>query len=534
MKDNIGTNQPARVIEDLEKERLRCAALVAIVQRLAYAPNLRTAMEIVSFSFADVLKFAVCAHVLVRQGKVMRYLYIYPDTSATFLERTKAATSRSPILTFDHFHLSDETPIEEYAFGSATENTASEADDAFSLIEAPIRLGQETLGLISVSVPGSDAYTERDQEFLDTVAKGEAIAFSRYQSAIESEWQRMETLAQNMTLGIVVVDAAGQVVVENPRAREILGMPKAHQQMDLIDLKNFFGAADYDALIRDCVRSGRPVEANRSSEATEAFYHVFISPIETGGVAKETRGIVIIFEDITEEKLLERTKSEFVSIASHQLRTPLTVIKGNLEMLHDESFGPLNEEQRNMITETSSANERLISLVNEMLDIGRMERGSMQLVLAAVDIAEIADSVARDLDGYAAGKGVKLSIVKSGEIPKVLADELRLRQVLQNLIDNAIRYRKPSGGVITVSLRPSGKSVQLMVADEGIGIPKAEQKRLFERFYRASNAVKAVGGGTGLGLYIVKAIVEQFKGSIAFISKEDKGTTFTVTLPVAE
>lgn len=519
--------QDTTLRDRLEQERRRCAVLIALVQRLAHPPNIRTAIEIVGYSIAEVIPFNVCTHVLLEQGKVNVYLYIQLGTSPDVVERAKRQTLDSQHIT--HLLLPD-TPKDEYSFGSA--NPDIPPAKALSYLEAPLKRGGKVIGLVSNAFATDTPYTDDDQKFLNVISEIETIAFRRYQTSRESEWQRMETLVHDMELGVVILEADSRVVVANPKALAVFGRA-ASETLTTDDIIKFFGAESFTSLLKDCLASRKTVEIKHMTADEEFVYHVFVSPIETGGVAREARGAAFIFEDITEEKLLERSKSEFVAIASHQLRTPLTVIKGNTEMLLDENFGALNADQRDMLTQTATGNERLIRLVNDMLDIGRIERQTMPLKIERVDLDALTRSIAKDLGSVADEKHVKISVKTEGTIPSVRADELRLRQVIQNLIDNAIRYSKPENGHITITCRLRDRRVETAISDNGIGIPLAEQKKIFQRFYRASNAVKTVGGGTGLGLFIVKSMIEQLGGTISFTSRLNKGTDFLFTLPVA-
>jgi signal transduction histidine kinase len=231
--------------------------------------------------------------------------------------------------------------------------------------------------------------------------------------------------------------------------------------------------------------------------------------------------------------LLERSKSELVAVASHQLRTPLTAMRGNVEMLIDESFGELNKEQHELLDDIDVSTIRLITMVNEMLDITKIEKGDLEMSLERLNVKENIDSVIADLGGYAERHEFKID--SSGIMSDVVieGDRMRVRQVFQNLIDNSIKYSRHPGKLVMSSKKANGK-VELTFADNGIGIPKIEQPKLFERFYRASNTAKTASSGSGLGLYIVKSIIEQLGGEITVQSEEEVGTTFVVTLPAVK
>jgi len=261
-------------------------------------------------------------------------------------------------------------------------------------------------------------------------------------------------------------------------------------------------------------------------------YEIFFHCLKNSDENSQVEGYFILIFDITDAKLLERSKSELVAVASHQLRTPLTAMRGNVEMLVDESYGPLNKEQHEMLADIDISTTRLITMVNDMLDITKIERGTLDMVYEHVNIRSIIDSIISDLADYSKRRDV----VVTTDVPEdmtVYGDKSRIRQIIQNLIDNSVKYSKAPGQT-NVSARVKENMVEIIFMDDGVGIPAAEQSKIFGRFYRASNSVDVSSSGSGLGLYIVKSIVEQLGGNILFESEENVGTTFFVTLPTEE
>jgi signal transduction histidine kinase len=207
-------------------------------------------------------------------------------------------------------------------------------------------------------------------------------------------------------------------------------------------------------------------------------------------------------------------------------------MRGNVEMLIDESFGELNKEQHELLDDIDVSTIRLITMVNEMLDITKIEKGDLEMSLEKLNVKEIIDSVVADLSGYAQRHQFEIDSSGLSDVT-IEGDRMRVRQVFQNLIDNSIKYSRHPGKLKMSSKEENGK-VELTFADNGIGIPKIEQPKLFERFYRASNTAKTASSGSGLGLYIVKSIIEQLGGEIKVQSEEEVGTTFFVTLPAVK
>lgn len=236
----------------------------------------------------------------------------------------------------------------------------------------------------------------------------------------------------------------------------------------------------------------------------------------------------------TELLQLDKAKSEFISIASHQLLTPLTPIRGYSSMLLEEDFGKINEKQEKAIKMIYESSVRLVNLVNDLLDISRIERGAIEYNFTPVDLAELIKSVIEELTPRAKDKKLYLQFVRSEEnIPKINADEDKMREVLLNLIDNSIKYS--SSGKITIDIKRDGNDVVFGVSDQGIGIKSADMPLLFKKFSRSEDVKHIHVGGSGLGLYVARRHIEAHGGYIwAESPGKGKGSTFFVSLPIAK
>jgi signal transduction histidine kinase len=238
---------------------------------------------------------------------------------------------------------------------------------------------------------------------------------------------------------------------------------------------------------------------------------------------------------LTNEKLrqLDQTKDDFISMASHQLRTPLTSVKGYVSMVLDEDAGAVNPQQRKLLDQAFISSQRMVYLIADLLNVSRLKTGKFIIEAKPTNLAQVVESELDQLKETAKGRDLKLSFQRPKNFPTLNLDETKIRQVIMNFSDNAIYYT-PAGGTITVSLVDKPESVELIVVDNGIGVPKAEQHHLFTKFYRAGNAKKARPDGTGLGLFMAQKVIVAQGGAIIFHSEENKGSTFGFSFPKAK
>ena len=244
--------------------------------------------------------------------------------------------------------------------------------------------------------------------------------------------------------------------------------------------------------------------------------------------------IFIIAHTVTQgfDKLAQanKMKTEFVSIASHQLRTPLSAMRWTLNLMNDNPTNPA-EQQASYLALIKESNDRMIRLVNDLLDVSRIEMGRIILNPRQVNLYILIQKIITNFIPLAKASNVEISLEAEETLPNANVDPEKISLVIQNLLDNAIKYVKGKGNV-KISAQANGKFIKVTIKDSGVGIPQAQQKFIFQKFFRSDNVLKHQTIGTGLGLFIAKAIVEESNGKIWFESKENQGTTFYFTLPI--
>jgi PAS domain S-box-containing protein len=254
-----------------------------------------------------------------------------------------------------------------------------------------------------------------------------------------------------------------------------------------------------------------------------------IYPIREGS---QNLFFVSLCQDITLRKEVDRAKTEFVSLASHQLRTPLSAIRWYSEMLLSKYVGELNEKQKQYVKEIYAGNLRMVDLVNALLNVSRIDLGTFAVEPEPVSLTEICDSVLMELTPQINEKGQTVERIFSAAPETYLADSKLIRIVFQNFLSNSVKYTQP-GGHIAVEIAARENQLYIRVSDNGYGIPKSQHGKMFEKLFRADNVRQKDTEGTGLGMYIVKAVVESSNGRIWFESEENQGTTFHVVMPLS-
>ncbi|OHA75995.1 MAG: hypothetical protein A3I38_03120 [Candidatus Wildermuthbacteria bacterium RIFCSPLOWO2_02_FULL_47_10] len=348
------------------------------------------------------------------------------------------------------------------------------------------------------------------------------------QENAEEEKKRTLAVIGGLTDGILVFDDVGKVSLANRKAEEFLGLKssdlagKTAGELSKTPPLSFLS----EILLQGQERSPRKDLVLRGDLIVE----VSCLPLFLDG---QRLGLIVVMHDVTRERLVEKIKTEFVSLSAHQLRTPLSAIKWTLKMVLEGDLGKLTKEQAELLQKSYQSNERMIRLINELLEVTRMEDGKYLSNPIPTRFESIAESTVNFFQEEAGHKSLKLVYDKpETALPAINIDVEKMRIVMANLLDNAIRYTLP-GGQVTVSLKYDKKGIECSVRDTGIGIPENQAKRIFERFYRGSNAIRMETDGSGLGLYIAKNIIEAHGGKMWFESKENIGSTFTFWLPEA-
>lgn len=387
--------------------------------------------------------------------------------------------------------------------------------------ESALAIGEGRLDQV-IAVPGADELGQLAGAF-NTMARQLREFRASGQAQLLRVQQASQATIDSFPDPVVVVDGVGQVELANPAAQRILGVQvSASLPPNLLEL------------VRQTLKEERPYlpeEFDRALRVTvsgsERVFLPRVLPI--AAPTAQTLGAAVLLQDVTRFRLLDQIKSDLVATVSHELKTPLTSIRLALHLLLEEVIGPLTPKQTELLVDARDNGERLLRMVNNLLDLARLEKGKSPLELRPEQARTLIDAALEPFRPRAAAQGVTVEVAVPGDLPPVAADAQRLQHALANLLDNALVYT-PAGGQVSIAATDEGEHVVLTVSDTGAGIAAEHVPHIFDKFYRIPGQSKE--SGSGLGLAIVREVMLAHGGSVSCASKPGEGSTFRLSLPI--
>jgi two-component system, NtrC family, sensor histidine kinase KinB len=372
---------------------------------------------------------------------------------------------------------------------------------------------------------------------------------------LEEERKKIGAIIANLVDPVIVLNNKGDLLLFNPPANKIFGITPEDIGTNIISGKQKFTFGAFKSIIKKEYASkvikedenknplieelsislkgdkkdDNPFTSIMSSKYNDSSLFYRVSTTAIYGYDGKKYGQMKICYDLTREKMIDQIKSEFISVIAHQLRTPLSAVKWVFKMLISGDAGELNPEQKKIMEKGFESNERIIKLINDLLEATLIEEGKYGYAFRKGNIRELLKDLVFNTDKK---KNIQLVSEISSEIPELNFDKQKLSLALANVINNAFNYCPENGTVFFSADVNKENKLEIIVRDNGVGIPKDDQIRIFSKFFRAKNVIRMQTEGSGLGLYIAKNIIEGHKGSIGFESEEGKGTTFKILLPL--
>lgn len=519
----------SRSLEEKVKERtFELSVLYEVSNSISYALDYQTLLKLIMESLFKIINYDVCASLLFDAYTANIILKpAYPE-SAKFTDEVKEglidATSaltgeniRKKRLNIIPLPTTDIIPKEKKEF-----------EELKSSFNVPFAVRGKTIGMINVSSCKKNAFSEEDTKLLYTIANQASNAIERLRAIITAEKSKMESMVESMAEGVVMVDERGEVMVINPRARQMLGLGLEEQdtakmwkeKAKAIGLQEALKKREDDSSLvsKDLVVTvqGEPLSL-----------HCDTAPVknEKGDII----GMVTILRDVTKEKEVDKMKTEFVSVVSHELRTPLTIMKEFVSIISDEIPGKLTKDQKEYIDIIKGNIDRLARLISNLLDISKIEAGKVELKMSSINLNSFIRELILPFSKRAKDKGLELKVSLPEKQIDIYVDAEKIIQVFTNLIANALKFTKE--GSIEISVLDKEDKVECSIADTGMGISGDDLPNIFGKFQQFNRVSAAGEKGTGLGLSIAKALVELHHGKIRVESRLGKGSKFSFTLP---
>ncbi|MFL5806720.1 MAG: GAF domain-containing protein [Roseiflexaceae bacterium] len=434
------------------------------------------------------------------------------------------------------------------------------ATDVRSVVAVPLLTQNEPLGVLILTNSKIDYFSEAQLQLLKTIANEVAIVIhnaelytfindlaTRLGEALgeqREESSKRQAILQSVNEGVIVLDERERVVLFNPAAEQVLGIPAEFALLQPLEHLREYGEADEQIrraeLIYTGLHDGLLAEREQGKSHTrmlelptpaQTIALNFAPVVSSDGIPY---GSVAVLRDVTREIEADRAKRDFISSVSHELRTPLTSIKGYVDLLLLGAAGPVSEGQLSFLGVVKNNANRLMDLINDILEIGRIDSHKITLNFEQIDVGHVFNDVLQTLRAEIDRKSIIVSTDVQDGLPEITADPRRLTQVVLNLLSNAVKYTYAEGRVCLRAFRNPSGMIQVDVEDNGVGISPEQQQHLFRRFYRADNPLRDEAGGTGLGLSIAKSFVELHSGEMWVKSEASKGSIFSFILPVTQ
>lgn len=386
---------------------------------------------------------------------------------------------------------------------------------------------EKVLGLIYIDrIIDSDKAVEEQDETINDILNLIAINLERIQALDASEHSKLSDLVESMADGVLMFDVDKRIILFNPVLQKMTGI--TDHIPTLTEFSGLFEKIDLESKIDGVLKQGK-AEAIKDISFLKLDYEISVTPVRD--YKKNIAGGAVIFHDITRLKELDRMKTDFVSVAAHQLRTPLGGVRWNLESMLEGDFGPIPEVIKSNLVQIHEAIMRTTLLINDLLNVSRIDQGEVKGQPEVIDVVALIKEMIEEAKVVAQQKKVIVNLELKDDKPfQLYIDPKHFRLIIENFLSNAITYNKMNGLVTITLLRREGQ-IQIIIEDTGVGIPLKDQVKLFSKFFRAANAIATKTEGSGLGLFVAKSYVEMWGGKIGFVSEEGKGTIFTVTLP---
>jgi signal transduction histidine kinase/PAS domain-containing protein len=553
-----------KIQREIGRRTYELAVLKAIGDRIGYSLNVQNIADVITGSLHQLVEYSVVAYMLVEPERVLFKAHLEESVSRVFINTMKSRMLESLSALANREFGPDQ--VEELITGAVFVEDL--AEDVKSFFNIPLIISDKVVGIITVAHVKPGLYKEEEMTILYKITLQASTAVTKLEEVVRIEERKLNAMVESMTEGVVMIDQEYRILVINPAAKRLIGNGDIEDGPTIFDfIGSMKGKFDIRGKLEESIKLGK-TSITDDVIVRDRYYQIIVSPVTTYEIGlnkkkEEVLGGVAIFHDITHEKIAERIREDLTAMIVHELRSPLTGIRLNAELMQDavdskKKTAVVESEVVDIVHENAS---RMLDLVNDMLDVAKMESGKFSLTKSLVDPKVLIDKGMALFHAGASQAGVTF-LVQSGEnIPTSIAvDENRMIQVISNLVSNALKVTD-KGGVVSAQIMhyvppkgilaeaedsdikwfiteeetvriPKQEALIVAVTDSGVGIAKEEQSQLFNKFKQIEKLTRQKEKGTGLGLAIVKGIVEAHGGVVGIASVEGQGSTFYFTVPL--
>jgi signal transduction histidine kinase/citrate lyase gamma subunit len=506
----------------VEEQAYQARVLQELGERIGYSLDVNKIIEIITGSLGDLLEYDTVAYMVKPNDHINFKIHLKQSVSRVFIEEVKQKMIQS--YTTMTNQTIDINKINESITGEIQEKKRQMQIGSF--FNLPLVINRRIVGLINIASSKKNLYNEKETALLYKITDQAANAVSRLQEVLENEKSKLNSLVASLADGLVMVDADWQLLVINPAARRMLNLD-THKQLTTLDVLGALSEhLDLRTKIEQSLKEDKPVAVS-GVQVDKLTADIIVLPVKNHD--QKLIGAVVDFHDITAEKNLKSLRDQFEVMMIHELRSPLTNIRTTSDNLLREPQ-QLNGKIQQVIQIIRGQTSDMLELVNDLLDVSKLEAGKFDISKQATDLNQLIHQVVEQHQTMANERSLELKISIPDDLGHVQIDGFRIRQALNNLITNALKFTET--GSITIEAKRNPGEITVSVIDTGVGISETDQPKLFNKFEQLSIDTE-IRRGTGLGLVIAKGIVQAHNGLIGVESKIGKGSRFWFTLPIA-
>lgn len=515
--------------KQLKRKLYESNVLNELNERFGYSLDIERVVDIVAGSLKNLVSYSAASYILLKGNKLVFKISLVERVSDAYINTIEKRVKASlEVLLSSNL---ENTNVEKFIVGdSIIGEVLTGADiktNVSSFFNIPLVVNNLVVGIFNVSSTLPDHFNEPEVSLLYKIIEKATQTVTNLYEVLKREQTKLDVMVKNMSTGVLMVDTSFRILVVNDAFLSMLSLKKkSNRNINIFDIVSAFGAEfPFEETVAKVLESQSPRMLSEV-KINGRYFEVNIQPVKN---VNEIIGVGIILNDQSKEHEIQRLREDFTAMMIHELRSPLTVIRGISDFLMKEKDRLKTEQFDNLMNQVKKSSTSLLTVVNDLLDAAKVESGKFEVLKKINDINELLHEEVKYYSGLAGEKDTRITVETDKSIQKFNFDYQKLSQVLNNLLSNAIKFTK--GGEVKVVSKNLGNEVEISVSDTGDGISDEMKPKLFNKFTQFRNSAISNVDGTGLGLVIAKGIVEAHDGKIWIEDGEPHGSKFVFTIP---